>query len=164
MKLISKIYREFDERNLSRVSFSVLIVAYYVFHSVIIFIIGMFNISNNPDGMFLLLQRLCNLLFIPVNTIFLVIFCYIMFIRASTIQLRILRNGIIILTGLSVIPFLLFCFKDAFVSNSGRDILPIMLRYIYFKEGLSDSLGFNWELIDVIIPVLLLLPKNKKVI
>jgi len=84
-----------------------------------------------------------------------------MFVRASTIQSRTLRNGVIILIGLSVIPFLLFCLKDAFISNSGRDLLPIMLRYIDFKEGLSDSLGFNWEFIDIILPVLLLLPKNK---
>lgn len=138
-----------------------LIASYYVFHSVLMIIIGMFNISNNADGFFLLLHRLSSLLFIPVNTIFLAIFCYIMFVRASTIQSRTLRNGVIILIGLSVIPFLLFCLKDAFISNSGRDLLPIMLRYIDFKEGLSDSLGFNWEFIDIILPVLLLLPKNK---
>ncbi|MBS8480794.1 hypothetical protein KEQ50_09695 [Escherichia coli] len=161
MKLISKIYREIDEKNLSRLSFVILILSYYVFHIVVMLIITMFNVNISKNGIGAIFRELGGFIFIPANTIFLVAFCYIMFIRAYAIQTGMLRKGIMTLIVLSVLPFLLFCLKDEFVSNPERDLFPIALRYIYFKEDLSVSLGFNWQIIDILLPLLLLLPKNK---
>jgi len=120
------------------------------------------NLSTNKGWVYEILKKESDWFFIPLNTIFIIFFCYFLYLRACAVSKGKIKICIFILIGISVTPFAIFSLIYSIVSNPAYDFYPVVLKYIMFNSYVSEVIGFKFIYVDVFLVSVLTLMEGEQ--